>query len=393
LEEAPAVVDLGGNKPDIIIPVEIRVEPADKEELRDSKEMEAEDVFKGAKPSFEILKKFDKDGDDRLNRDEFRELCGALFRNGSQPYPLESEETLDTMFKIFDSNQNGFICKDEFEICYSDWILKIVNPVSVLVIVDVQNDFISGSLALRNAPAGQEGKDVIGPINKMLETIPFKHVFYTKDWHLEDHISFIENVGKWPLHNSSKIQDPKEAKVLDTVVFVGAEGQPVEQRLWPAHCIQKSWGSELDPDMKVVPNSREVFKGLQLQVDSYSAFLDNDKKSMTPLKMYIEEVGALDVYVCGLAYDICVGATAVDSLNLGFRTVVVADASRGVDAQGIVEIKEKIRKMDGVIADTDQVNGMVQGGDRRPELGLHLAKKLHKEKMKAIKENEQPKAT
>lgn len=83
--------------------------------------------------------------------------------------------------------------------------MQIVNPVSVLVVVDVQNDFIDGTLALRNSPAGQEGLDVIEPIHKMQDSIHFKQVFYTKDWHPANHISFIENVEWRPLAQSSKV--------------------------------------------------------------------------------------------------------------------------------------------------------------------------------------------
>jgi len=237
-------------------------------------------------------------------------------------YPLD-EGMVDEMFKSFDWNENGYICADEFETCHKDWIQKIVNPVSVLVVVDVQNDFVSGSLALKNAPAGQDGKDVIEPINKMLDEIQFDKVFYTKDWHPKKHISFITNVAIYKLHKSSPIQDPKDAKVLDTVIFTATDGHPIEQRLWPEHCVQGSPGAELDPDLTIVENHKVVCKGEQSEVDSYSAFLDNDRKSMTPLKGYIDEVGANDVYVCGLAYDYCVGGTALDSLDLGFRTILL----------------------------------------------------------------------
>jgi len=341
------------------------------------------DVFKEVDSSIQVLNKF---GNGRLGRKEFGDLCQALFRNGNQPYEL-SDEVLETLFQTFDLNKDGFICATEFESCYADWIRPIVNPVSVLVVVDVQNDFISGSLALRNAPAGQEGKEVIKPINRMLEAIPFKKVFYTKDWHPQDHISFIDNVTKYPLHKSCPVQDPKMAKVLDTVIFSGTDGEPIPQCLWPAHCIQESWGSELDPELKVIQNSQVVCKGLQHQVDSYSAFLDNDKKNMTPLKMHIDHLGAKDVYVCGLAYDICVGATAIDSLELGFRTVVLEDASKGVDLEGIKSTKAKILGMGGVITETDKVDDMVAGNDRRPELGLYLAKTLRAEKLKGAGEN------
>lgn len=166
--------------------------------------------------------------------------------------------------------------------------------------------------------------------------------------------------------------------MLDTVVFKGDSGQPVEQRLWPRHCVQNTTGADLHSKLKTLPGSKEVYKGMQPDLDSYSAFMDNDKKSMTKLKEYVDEVGAKDVYVCGLAYDVCVGATALDSMSLGYRTILVEDASRGVDKEGIEKTKRDVVQANGVIVHSHHVKAMVEGMDRRPELGVHLAWVLKK---------------
>jgi len=81
-----------------------------------------------------------------------------------------------------------------------------MKPVSAFIIVDVQNDFISGSLSLLNCPAGQDGAEVVPVINKLLDTVPFDLVVYTKDWHPDDHISFVENVNLRPLTKACKVR-------------------------------------------------------------------------------------------------------------------------------------------------------------------------------------------
>ena len=90
---------------------------------------------------------------------------------------------------------------------------------------------------------------VVAPINKLIETCPFDLICYSLDWHPSDHISFFENVANRPLDPSSAITDASRTKVGDTVVFTGPP--KTEQKLWPAHCIQESWGSEFHKDLIV----------------------------------------------------------------------------------------------------------------------------------------------
>lgn len=117
------------------------------------------------------------------------------------------------------------------------------------MIVDVQNDFISGSLALKHCPAAEDGYDVVIPINNILSQKLFDNVIYTLDWHPPDHCSFVDNVHKYPVHESSPI-GAKEAKTFDTVVY--SEPIVVQQKLWPVHCVQNTWGAELHNDLKVI---------------------------------------------------------------------------------------------------------------------------------------------
>merc|ERR1711936_1286723 len=231
------------------------------------------------------FKTYDFDGDKSININEFTALCTALFKNEKgKPYPLDSQQVSD-LFMIFNTSGDGSMSMQEFVYCWNGWITKIVKPKTALVVVDVQNDFISGSLAIANCPAGQNGEDVVAPINSMLDTVPFHMHCYSLDWHPSDHVSFIDNIHLRRLHQDSKIQNPERAALYDVVTF---EGPPkTDQVLWPRHCVQESWGAELHQDLKVHPKGRVIHKGINPNIDSYSAFFDNAKLGKTSLEELI----------------------------------------------------------------------------------------------------------
>ena len=108
-------------------------------------------------------------------------------------FRMDTQRIAD-MFNIFNTSGDGSMSIQEFNDCYEKWIKKIVKPKSAFVIVDVQNDFISGSLAIKNCAAKQDGEDVVEPINYLLDTVPFDECYYSLDWHPADHVSFIDNV-------------------------------------------------------------------------------------------------------------------------------------------------------------------------------------------------------
>jgi nicotinamidase-related amidase len=316
---------------------------------------------------------FDKDCDGKLNLEEFRTLCCALFRNNKgETYKVESDVLL-SIFEIFDQNSDGNIDREEFVFCWNNWIKTIVRPVSAALIIDVQNDFISGTLNITNCPAKHNGADVIQPINNLVEVVDFETVVYSYDWHPSDHVSFIDNVSLRKLHESSPIT-AENAKVYDTVVF--DRDPPMVQKLWPRHCVQNTWGSELHKDLKVVENAIKIYKGTNPDVDSYSLFWDNQKLTDTKLNSLLKQKNVTDLYLCGVAYDVCVASTAKDAITSGYRTVLLDDCCRGVDLLDIEKVKTFIRESHGVIVESDQVKDMVEGNDRRPELGYKLALEL-----------------
>lgn len=196
-----------------------------------------------------------------------------------------------------------------------------------LIIVDVQNDFLpGGNLAV------PKGNEVIGYINSIIEH--FDLVVTTQDFHPQNHKSFASNHGK-PVGS-----------------FIKLNG--LDQILWPDHCIQNSFGAEFSKELNLSRIDKNFEKGTNPEVDSYSGFFDNDKKTATGLGDYLKTKGVKEVFVVGLALDYCVKATAIDSQNLGFKTTVLLRGTKavnlnpndGVKAQAELEESGVIVKVD-----------------------------------------------
>ncbi len=174
-----------------------------------------------------------------------------------------------------------------------------------LIVVDVQNDFCPGG-----ALPVPEGDRVVPAINRALRV--FDLVVATQDWHPANHGSFAAN------HPGRR---PGEEIEL--------AGMP--QILWPVHCVQDTPGAELHPGLDRSRIARVFRKGVDANVDSYSGFFDNGRRRSTGLDGYLAARGVHTVYVCGLATDYCVKATALDALSLGLAVRLIDDACRGVE--------------------------------------------------------------
>ena len=192
-----------------------------------------------------------------------------------------------------------------------------------LLVVDVQNDFCpGGSLAV------EEGDQVAPVINRLMPL--FDRVVATQDWHPKDHVSFASS------HPGRKVLD-----------VVDADG--VEQVLWPDHCVQGTRGADLFPLLSVGRIELVLRKGLRPRLDSYSAFFENDHRTDTGLRYYLEGLGTRQLFLCGLATDYCVRASALDARRLGFEVSVVRDACRGVDLpKGSVEKAWREMEAEGI---------------------------------------------
>ncbi|XP_078683422.1 nicotinamidase-like [Branchiostoma floridae x Branchiostoma belcheri] len=312
---------------------------------------------------------FDKDGDGFLNDQEFHALCGELLSNSKKTYNLTTEQT-DSIFRLLDTNKDGKLDISEFKTAWFYWLRQVLDCKSALIVVDMQNDFIDGSLAVRHCPAHEDGTDIIPTINHLLESVSFDAVVYTADWHPANHCSFVDNVKLREIHEISKIK-ADSAQVMDTVVFASPE--KFEQKLWPTHCVQDSQGAELHPDLKVVDDHILIRKGLDPDVDSYSAFWDNMKKSATPLVSELAKRHITDVYICGIATDVCVEFTSLDAIEHGFRTVLIEDACCGVSEEGIQGTKMKLKEAGAVLVQSAEVPDLVDCQDRPPQLAYQAA--------------------
>jgi len=186
-----------------------------------------------------------------------------------------------------------------------------------LIIIDVQNDFMpTGSLPV------PEGDQIVPVINSIQDK--FDLVIAAQDWHPKDHISFASN------HPDKNVFDQIEV-----------EGKP--QTLWPDHCVQNSAGAEFHPDLKTERIEGIFRKGTDKTIDSYSAFFDNGHLKSTGLAGYLKEKGASQIYLCGLAADICVYYSLKDAFKEGFACFFIEDASRPLDKETLKKQKEEMQ--------------------------------------------------
>jgi len=178
----------------------------------------------------------------------------------------------------------------------------------VLLVVDIQNDFCpDGRLAV---PRGDE---VVPLVNRLARR--FAHVVLTQDWHPAGHQSFAStHPGRKPYETIEVAYGP--------------------QILWPDHCVQGTPGAELRWDLQIPHAELVLRKGYHREIDSYSAFYENDRKTYTGLGGYLRERGLTRVFVAGLAFDFCVRYSAEDAKREGFEVVVIEDACRGIDVDG-----------------------------------------------------------
>lgn len=201
-------------------------------------------------------------------------------------------------------------------------------PADALIVVDVQNDFCTGG-----ALAVPGGEEVVPGINRLRPRFGCRVL--TQDWHPSGHGSFASrHPGKAP---------------LETVAFPYGP-----QTLWPDHCVQGTDGARFHPDLDTDGADMVIRKGFRREIDSYSAFVENDRATPTGLAGYLRERGIGRVVLAGLATDFCVGFSALDALGAGFRAVVLEDLCRAIDIDGSLDaMLERIRRAGGTITRSD----------------------------------------
>jgi nicotinamidase/pyrazinamidase len=182
------------------------------------------------------------------------------------------------------------------------------NDHEVLIVIDVQNDFCPGG-----ALAVPHGDAIIPAVNRLAGS--YAHVILTQDWHPPGHTSFASShPGKHP--------------------FETIEVSYGMQVLWPDHCVQGTPGAAFNPGLDIPRAELVLRKGFRSNIDSYSAFQENDHRTATGLASYLKERGFERVTLCGLATDFCVRFSAIDGRRAGFEVSVVTSACRAIDIDG-----------------------------------------------------------
>ncbi|MFN4175707.1 bifunctional nicotinamidase/pyrazinamidase [Phenylobacterium sp.] len=204
---------------------------------------------------------------------------------------------------------------------------------AILIAVDIQNDFCPGG---RLAVPG--GDQVVEPVNRLIEAFP--HVVLTQDWHPEGHGSFASgHAGRAPYETIALPYGP--------------------QILWPDHCVQGTPGADFHPNLWANRAELVLRKGYRREIDSYSAFFENDRATPTGLAGYLRDRGFRRVVLAGLALDFCVLWSAEDARRLGFEAVVVEDACRALDVDGsAADARRRLTEAGAEIATVGDIVGV-----------------------------------
>ncbi|HEY6834099.1 MAG TPA: bifunctional nicotinamidase/pyrazinamidase [Pseudolabrys sp.] len=186
----------------------------------------------------------------------------------------------------------------------------------LFLVVDMQNDFCPGGKL-----AVPHGAEVVPLINDI--AAKFAHVVLTQDWHPGGHLSFASShPGKKP--------------------FESIEAAYGSQVLWPDHCVENTAGAAFHSDLAIPHAELVLRKGYHREIDSYSAFYENDRETPTGLSGYLGERGFKRVFLAGLAFDFCVRYSAEDAVREGFEAIVIDDACRGIDLEGSIAATREV---------------------------------------------------
>jgi nicotinamidase/pyrazinamidase len=200
---------------------------------------------------------------------------------------------------------------------------------NTLIIIDVQKDFMPGG-----ALAVPHGDTIVTVINKLQDY--FDVVIATQDWHPKNHKSFASNHA--------------EKKPFDRMILHG-----MHQTLWPDHCVQGTVGAEFYSDLITDKFSAIFRKGMDPEIDSYSGFYDNNHQLSTGLAGCLRDKGAVDLFFCGLAADICVYYTILDSILEGFSATLIEDASCPLYPDKIDDVKCELAKLGAHIINSNEL--------------------------------------
>jgi len=205
-----------------------------------------------------------------------------------------------------------------------------LHPTDALLVIDLQNDFCSAVDGNGGALAVKGGDEIVPIVNLLAQKFP--HVILTQDWHPPAHISF------------ASAHPDSDAQPYSTI-----DAPYGPQTLWPDHCVQNSTGAAFHPALSIPHAELILRKGFRANIDSYSAFLENDHVTPTGLAGYLRERGLNRLFLCGLAYDFCVRHSAIDGTALDFECLVIEDATRAVNLPGSVLATDQAFEEAGIL--------------------------------------------
>mmetsp|Transcript_70209 Transcript_70209/g.102894 ORF Transcript_70209/g.102894 Transcript_70209/m.102894 type:complete len:370 (+) Transcript_70209:174-1283(+) len=263
-----------------------------------------------------------------IERSSFPAYCRHFFTRVDPAYELSSDD-MNLLWEFFDRQKEGSLDLFQFGMAVKKLLSNRAGK-QALIMVDFQNDFVDGSLKVEG------GLDAVKKANTIRDKFSQDLIFLTRDWHPPDHMSFNDNHGA-EAFSSKRLPLPN--------------GETTDQIMWPRHCVAASQGAQWCPFLVVKDTDMVIDKGLNPKVDSYSGFFDNCKGHETKLQAILRARGVSDVYVVGLAYDYCVGFTAIDAKSCGFTTYVLDDCTRAVNKDSQVTMdgrlaSEKVTRID-----------------------------------------------
>lgn len=204
--------------------------------------------------------------------------------------------------------------------------IVIDDDADVLIAVDVQNDFCAGGAL--TVPGGEQVAPIISALSRR-----FRHVVLSQDWHPPGHLSFASShPGRSPYHQIEAAYGP--------------------QVLWPDHCVQGTPGADFWRGLDIPHAALVLRKGMDPAIDSYSVFVENDRRTPTGLAGYLRERGLRRVFLAGLALDFCVRWSGEDARRLGFEAVVIENACRSIDLNGSDAEARQVLAKAGVVLTT-----------------------------------------
>ena len=267
-----------------------------------------------------------------IERSNFPPLCRQLFGRIDPACALSADD-MNLLWDFFDRQCDGRIDLFQFGLAVKQLLAHRAGK-AALIMVDFQNDFVDGSLTVEG------GLDALRQANLVRSKFDRDMVWLTRDWHPPNHMSFCDN---------------HDAQAFSVRRLRLPSGEFTDQTMWPRHCVANSHGAQWHRELIVLESDTTVNKGLNPHVDSYSGFFDNCKGYETALQSDLRSRGVSEVYVVGLAYDYCVGFTALDAKSCGFTTYVVDDCTRPVMPSSCEAMDKRLAAANVVRLDSSRV--------------------------------------